>query len=177
MSEYLGRFMSIDIEKIIYNRGGMVPYENAFSPVDAKYAQTTLEEVGKFASWEQLYSLCKQLLNGSLSKWTKYEAPHEFAIYTVIDWAQSVSASNATLGIERQETTMSPQITINNDFDWFQRNYKNLKKKYSDKWIAIANQEIISIGDSFIDALSVAREKGSKRPFITKVSAEGWGQK
>lgn len=176
MDEFLGRLTNIDIGKLMIANGGIVPFESNFSSIDAKYAQATLEEVGQFASWEQLFSLCNRLLQNSMSKWTRFETAEELAIYTVIDWAETVKTDDAALQSDWQEKPMEPQIVINKDFEWFQKNYDKLKKNYNNKWIAIANREIVGHSDSFIDALSIARRKGYKRPFVTRISPEGWGQ-
>ena len=76
--------------------------------------------------------------------------------------------------IQGKALPMKPIKIVNQDFTWFQKNYEILKKKYLNEWIVIANNDVISHDHSFNVAIQEARNKGLKRPFITRVSPEGW---
>lgn len=140
-------------------------------PFDAKDAQYSLEEKGKIATKEQLYELCKRLLDNALAV--------DNVVFSVLDWAQTLSDnfSKTDNQQDREAVSMKPKIVINKDFEWFQKNYSILKNDFPNQWVAIVEQKVVCHGDTFIDVLSDARKQGYKRPFITKVLTKGWGQK
>jgi hypothetical protein len=55
------------------------------------------------------------------------------------------------------------------DVLWIQRNEPFLWKNYPGKWIAVQNQQLISVGDSVSEVRSEAKRKGFLNPLVTGV--------
>lgn len=64
----------------------------------------------------------------------------------------------------------------NVEFDYFCDNFKLLVKQYRNKWICIKGKEIVSSGDSPKEAYDKCKELGITRPFMTRVTEEGWSK-
>jgi len=140
-----------------------------FSPVDARAAKVAFEIKGQMASREDLYGLCNYLLDTYLL--SLKEGLSDNTVYHILDWAESLP-DNIILKPAGKAVSMGPKIIKNPEFEWFQKNYKYLKNNFSNKWIAISDQDVVSYGDSFVTVLNDAKKRGYKRPFMTRVSRE-----
>lgn len=59
------------------------------------------------------------------------------------------------------------------DFAWLVDNGDDLSREYGGKWIAVADQQIIGVGDTATEAAKMAREKVGDKPFVLEaVEAE-----
>ncbi len=59
-------------------------------------------------------------------------------------------------------------------FKFFIDNYSMLKEVYNEQWIAISNEEVVSHNDNIKELMKDVKNKGIKRPFITRVASEYW---
>ncbi len=57
-------------------------------------------------------------------------------------------------------------MTTDQDFAWLIDHGAELVRDYEGKWIAVAGERIVGVGDSALAAAAEAREQAPGRPFI-----------
>lgn len=85
---------------------------------------------------------------------------------TVLAWQAGWGMS---IGRFRKNETKI-KLVKNKDFDYYIDNYKLLKEKYGDKYVAINEEKVVASGDDFGEVYNEARSKGVKRPFMAKIN-------
>lgn len=58
---------------------------------------------------------------------------------------------------------------VEENFEWFEEHYSELKEKYPGKVIAIVDKGIVGIGNTIQEAEREAREHTNKKPFFGRV--------
>lgn len=64
---------------------------------------------------------------------------------------------------------MKPKMIIHDDFEWLEKNLSALKSELSGQWVAVFNRQLIAHNNSLKEVYKIAKEKGCKRPFVTRI--------
>lgn len=76
---------------------------------------------------------------------------------------------------EKVKPMTKPKNIDNPELAWLERNFDELNSKYLNQWVAISGEKgVIASGKVLGDVVSLARKKGFKSPFITRIDPDRW---